>query len=605
MINSQRKVELLKRNHNKLLKRALIFFVAFICGCSSDGKPVKSTNTVSDPVEIKLEGINRQDVKDNITGYLSSLPQISKKKARMYGPDISSKITLAVHSFGYYHPNIELDFPKKDSKDNSLVAKVDLGKPLFIRNFQVEIIGEGAFFQSFKNIISKSGIGPYTLLNHGKYEQLKSDLKENAIALGFFDSKLITSRILVYQEQNAADIVLIYDTGKRYSFGKLIVDDKTEWLLRPSKSLVNFKEGDAFSSAKLNNFSTSLSQTNFYRSIDIQPVVEERKEGKVPVKLALERQAKNQYRVGVGYATDEGIRGLVGWDKPLIGSAGHSFSSYIRASRVKKTAQAIYKIPHKNPNLDYFYIKLAQTRIDVNDTLSDISHGSFHYVANLVGKWRRDYYIAAEYEDYTQSDETGHPFNVMLGTLLSMRTTTGGLDPRAGYSISFDNKFGTKAASDYNFWKTELLFKGVFSPSENTRFLYKLFQGANLGFDAGKLPPSMRYFAGGDQSLRGFGYKTQSTRNSKDELTGSKYMSAATAEFEFPIGIQNSRGAVFLDSAIVTNNYKNDHHALFGPGIGYRYITPYGIAKIDIAYGIDTKRDKRDLRLHLQFGPEF
>jgi translocation and assembly module TamA len=115
----------------------------------------------------------------------------------------------------------------------------------------------------------------------------------------------------------------------------------------------------------------------------------------------------------------------------------------------------------------------------------------------------------------------------------------------------------------------------------------------------------MRYFAGGDQTLRGFSYKSQSTRNSKDELLGSKYMSCATAEFEFPIGISNSRGAVFLDSAIVTNDYKEDHHLLYGPGIGYRYITPYGIAKIDIAYGIDNHRDKHGVRLHLQFGPEF
>ncbi|MBE6422302.1 autotransporter assembly complex protein TamA [Succinivibrio dextrinosolvens] len=605
MFNRQHKVEFSIMKSTFILECALAIAVTVAGGCSSDGKPVKSAGTVSNPVSIKVDGINRPDVRDNVYGYLSSLPQISKDKVRLYGKEITDKITLAVHSYGYYHPKIDIDYPKRDEPSRQLVAKVDLGKPLFIRNFQVEILGEGAFYQSFKRIVEKSGIGPYTLLDHGKYEKLKTDLKENAISLGFFDSKLISSRILVYQEQNAADIVLIYDTGKRYKFGNLITDEKTEWLLKPSRSLINFKEGDAFSSATLGNFSTSLSQTNYYRSVDVQPIVEDRKDGYVPVKLGLERQAKNQYRVGIGYSTDEGIRGLLGWDKPLISSHGHSFSSFVRASQKKKTAQAIYKITHKNPNLDYFFIKLAQTRIDLNDTLADISHASFHYVANLVGKWRRDYYIASEYEDYTQSDEKGHSFNTMLGTMISMRTTTGGLDPRAGYSIVWDNKFATKAVSDLTFWKSELTFKGVLSPSENTRFLYKLYQGANLGFDAGKVPPSMRYFAGGDQNLRGFGYKSQSTRNAKDELTGSRYMSAATAEFEFPIGMQNARGAVFLDSAIVTNNYKNDRHLLFGPGVGFRYITPYGIAKLDVACGIDNHRDKRGLRLHLQFGPEF
>lgn len=605
MFNRQHKVRFRLKKSTFIIECALAIAVSVAGGCSSDGKPVKSVNTVPNPITIKVNGIKRQDVRDNVYGYLSSLPQIAKEKSRLYGKEISDKITLAVHSYGYYHPKINLDYPKRDSKSRELVADVDLGKPLFIRNFQIEILGEGAFYQSFKKIVEKSGIGPYTLLDHGKYEQLKAALKDNAISLGFFDSKLISSRILVYQEQNAADIVLIYDTGKRYKFGKLITDEKTDWLLTPSRSLINFKEGDYFSSHTLNSFSTSLSQTNYYRSVDVQPVVEERKDGQVPVKLGLERQAKNQYRVGIGFSTDEGIRGILGWDKPLISSKGHSFSSFVRASKKKQTAQAIYKIPHKNPNLDYFFIKLSQTRIDLNDTLSDISHGSFHYVANMVGKWRRDYYVATEYENYTQADEDGHSFNTMLGTMLSMRTSTGGLDPRAGYSIVFDNKFSSRIISDLTFWKSELTFKGVLSPTENTRFLYKLYQGANLGYDAGKVPPSMRYFAGGDQTLRGFSYKSQSTRNSKDELLGSKYMSCATAEFEFPIGISNSRGAVFLDSAIVTNDYKEDHHLLYGPGIGYRYITPYGIAKIDIAYGIDNHRDKHGVRLHLQFGPEF
>lgn len=605
MFNHQHEVEAIIKKSAFIFKCALGIAVAVAGGCSSDGKPVKSVNSVSNPISIRIDGVKRQDVRDNINGYLSSLPQISKEKSRLYGKEITDKITLAVHSFGYYHPVINIDYPKRESVSRELVAKVDLGKPLFIRNCQVEIIGEGAFYTSFKKIIEQSGIGPYTLLDHGKYEQLKTALKEKAIALGFFDSKLISSRILVYQEQNAADIVLIYDTGKRYKFGKMVTDEKTDWLLKPSRSLINFSEGYAFSADKLSSFTTSLSQTNFYRSVDVQPVVEARKDGYVPVKVALERQAKNQYRVGLGFATDEGIRGLLGWDKPLISSNGHSFSSYVRASSVKQTAQAIYKIPNKNPNLDYFFIKLAQTRIDLNDTLSDVSHASVHYVANLVGTWRRDYYIAAEYEDYTQSIEKGHSYNAMVGTLLSMRTSTGGLDPRAGYSISFDNKFATKAVSDLTFWKSDLTFRGVLSPTENTRFLYKLYQGANIGFDAGKVPPSMRYFAGGEQTLRGFGYKSESTRNSIGELTGSRYMSATTVEFEFPIGIKNSRGAVFLDSAIVTNNYKKDHNVLLGPGIGFRYITPYGIAKLDVAYGIDNKRDKHGLRLHLQFGPEF
>ena len=72
------------------------------------------------------------------------------------------------------------------------------------------------------------------------YEKLKEDLKSRALEIGFFDAKIISSRILVYKEQNVADIQLVFDTGKRYQFGAVIADAKTKELMQPSLSLQNF-----------------------------------------------------------------------------------------------------------------------------------------------------------------------------------------------------------------------------------------------------------------------------------------------------------------------------------------------------------------------------
>src|SRR5574344_66642 len=602
-----------KQQYGKLAKEISRFFclgfivvsLPMLLACSSDGKPLKIKNSIyTDAIKVRVKGIENDAVSDNVEAYLSSLPVISKARAKLYGREISDKITLAVHSFGYYHPEIEIQYPNEKTKDHNLVAKVDLGKPLFIRNAQIEIIGEGAYYQSFKDIISKSGISSYKLLNHGSYQKLKDDLQAKTLELGFFDAKLVSARILVYQEQNAADIVLIYDTGKRYQFGSVLADAKSKKLLKPSTSLVNFHEGMNFSSKTVSAFSASLSQTNFYRSVDVRPLVEQRKDGKVPVSVELERQSKNLFRLGLGLSTDEGVRGLAGWDKPLINDKGHSFSSYVRASQVKKEAQGIYKIPHKNPNLDYFYIRLSQSRIDLNDNLSDVSHASFHYVANMTGVWRRDYYVAAEYENYTQGFEKAKPFNLMLGLQLSRRSTSGGLDPKTGYSIVWDNRLGSRALSDANFWHTEFTLKGIVSPSVNTRVLYKLIQGANIGSDSFKVPPSMRFFAGGERTLRGFSYKSASSRDAFGKLTGSRYLTSATTEFMFPIGFKNSRGAVFLDAAVCTNDYKN-RHLLLGPGIGYRYQSAFGLIKVDLAYGMDRHSKNNQFKLHLLFGPEF
>ena len=578
-------------------------FFTFLLSCSS-GKPVKSDKVI-DPVTLQVKGVNNPEVLNNINAYLEGLPTISKRRVRLYSPEITDKITLAVHSFGYYHPKVSFTYPKRHDTSAVLGIDVDLGKTLFIRYCNIEITGEGAYYESFAQIVRNSGLGPYKLLNHGAYEELKTALRNNAQTLGFFDSHLVSSRILVYQDQNVADISVIFDTGKRYKFGDIRISEESRALLAPAESLIDIQKNGSYSAKKVANISQNLSRTNYYRSVDVQTLVEERKNGEVPVSIEVERKPTHHYRLGVGFSTDESIRGLVGWDMPMVNSMGHAYTSFVRASREKKTAQLIYKIPHKDPNLNYFYIKLAQTRVDWEDTLSDISHASLHYVDNIHGNWKRDYYIAGEYEDYKQASQKGHPTNLMLGLTLLMSSSTGGIDPKMGFSVSFDNRIASSAISDQTFWHSELVFSGVYTFFEDYKFIYKLMQGANIGRDAGDVPPSMRFFAGGDRILRGFGYKSESVRDSQGKLLGSRYITAGTAEFEFPIGISNSRGAVFMDAAVCTNNYVKDHHLLLGPGIGYRFISDYGIFKIDLAYGINSRRDYRKLRLHVAFGLEF
>lgn len=595
-------------NFTKLCARKNLYMLCLpifvLCACSSDGKPQK-ISSLDDPVTFYLTGVDRYDVKTNILLYLNELPVISKQRARLYSREIIEKIQQASHAYGYYHTKVELEYPKKDDeKDLQIKVKVDLGKPLFVRNCDISVIGDGAEYQSFSKIIKSSGIRSYSILDHGKYKKLKEDLKIRALELGLFDAKFSISRIIVYEEQNAADIEILFDTGSRYMFGSLEANDETKELMKPSSPLFKLYEGTNFSSKAVNDYISAMSQTNYYRSIDIRPLAEKKQNNKVPVYIDLQRQTNNLFRVGAGYSTDENFRGILGWDKPLINEKGHSFSSFIRASSVKIDAQAVYKIPRTDPNLDYYYIKLAQTHTDYNDTLSDLSHASIHYVAKKTGSIIRDYYLSAEYEDYKQGIDKDYVVSVMPGILLSKRSSTGGLVPKTGYSISLDTKFSSKIVSDYNFVHSELNIKGVFSLFESrNRILYRFTQGGNFGSDAIKAPASLRFFAGGDQNLRGFSYKSQSNREA-GLLSGSRYITSGSVEYNFPIPFENMLGAVFLDSAVYTNDYK-EIKPLYGPGIGLRYTTSYGVLKVDVAYGIDNHRKENNLKLHLTFGPEF
>lgn len=571
-----------------------------LSGCSSDALPEHEV-LVKDPVSFKVEGVSGE-LYSNVKAYLDSMAVISKKRVFFYSREIEEVSSKAMRAYGYYHPEIKVQLPKEeDDQDSTVVVTIDQGKPVFIRNCTVEILGEGLEYQVFTDILDSSQLHPYQKLNHGQYEQLKKDIHQIALSLGFFDGKFTSSRIMVYKDQNVADIELLYDSGKRYKFGELLMDDETKELFKPSHKLQKFKQGDNFATDIINSFVSSLNQTGYYNSVDVRPALDKAHDYQVPLELRLARRANNNVRLGLGYSTDEGPRILIEWNKPLLNERGDSLSSLTTLTPVTQEAQLLYKIPRNNPNLDYYTLNASQMHVDLNDTLSDRSQLAAHYVANETGVWRRDYSLRFEYEDYSQAREKDRAINLMPALKLSRRESSGGFDPKRGYSLSLEALGGSRAITDHSFVQINASYKGVISPSENTRFLFKLQQGANLGPDAGNVPPSLRYFAGGDNSVRGFGYRDKAPHGNGG-LKGGKYLTTGTVELQFPFGVSSSRLALFLDVGTATDDYEDE--LLYGPGLGYRFLSPYGIVRVDFAVGMQQDADNL-YHLHFAFGPEF
>ena len=583
---------------------------AAMLGCASVALSSCSTNDdlperevlVEDPVSFSVSGVSGE-LLTNVEAHLGSLAVIPKKRAFFYIREIKEVTTKALRAYGYYHPKIKVTLPEKDKKEDTVVkVEVEQGKPLYIRQSKIEVLGEGVKYKVFEDLLKNTELGSYKILNHGVYEELKNAIHNTALSMGFFDGKFTSKRIMVYQNQNFADIELVYDSGKRYDFGELIMNDETAELYKPSHPLQNFKIGDKFATKKINNFVSSLNQTGYYNSVDVRPVLDKAENFQVPVEMHLERRSNNNMRIGLGYSTDEGPRVLLEWNKPLLNSRGDSLSTLMTLTKITQDAQLVYKIPGENPNLDYYTINAAQTHTDFNDTLSDRTQLAVHYIANQTGRWRRDYALRLEYEDFDQAKEEGRTLNLMPAVSFTRRESSGGYDPTRGYSITLEALGAAGAISDNSFVQVKGTYKGLIAPTENTRFLFRLEQGANFGPDAGEVPPSLRFFAGGDNSIRGFGYRDRSAMQPWGGLKGAKYLTVGSAEFQFPMGISNSRLALFCDVGTATDDYKDE--LMYGPGLGYRFLSSYGIVRVDVAVGLQ-KNEEDVYQLHFAFGPEF
>ena len=117
------------------------------------------------------------------------------------------------------------------------------------------------------------------------------------------------------------------------------------------------------------------------------------------------------------------------------------------------------------------------------------------------------------------------------------------------------------------------------------------------------LPPSLRYYAGGDRSVRGYGWREigPRIRNSVGDTYALGAQNVVTASIEYERYFKGPWGAaVFVDSGSAFDGKSPDMHT--GVGIGLRWRSPVGPVRIDIARGL--KSPDSPFTLHLNIGAD-
>jgi translocation and assembly module TamA len=174
------------------------------------------------------------------------------------------------------------------------------------------------------------------------------------------------------------------------------------------------------------------------------------------------------------------------------------------------------------------------------------------------------------------------------------------VDPHNGYRVQFDAQVAKEGLlSDTNLLHGNVMLKGLTTVAQNHRLLGRVQLGGNATNGYKSVPPSLRFFAGGDQSVRGYDYQTLSPENSDGDRIGGRYMVAGSVEYQYSIA-EKWRLATFIDKGNSFNDLKFADLKT-GIGVGVRWVSPVGPIRLDLAHAMD---DDGGVRLHFSMGPE-
>ncbi|ODW34939.1 autotransporter assembly complex protein TamA [Vibrio parahaemolyticus] len=547
-------------------------------------------------VSLKLKGIDGA-LEDNVKAYLSSIPEKDYSTSLRFQARLDQSITEALNALGYYHAKISYSISEGNDE---LIVNIHKGLPVKIKVMDVVISGEAKEDEEFANLIAKSPLKVGRILNQGEYDSLKSGIRNLALQRGYFNGDFKLNKLEVIPELNEANVRLHYDSGIRYHFGPVEITGSQIWENRV-ESMRPFEIGEPYLVSDVGEYNQNLSNTDWFSSVFVEPDLSKLEDGReLPIKVSLAPAAKNQIETGIGYSTDTGVRGTLKWKKPWVSARGHSFNTALSLSKPEQTITAGYKIPLDDVLREYYQLQFGLKHLDNRDTESLESNLAVERHWLTDGGWHKTVYVRHLYENFSQGLQDDGVQFVLPGATFSRTRVRGGSMPMWGDKQSVTVEYGDPALLS----ETRVLrllgrsswIRGI---GENHRGLFRLEGGANITEEFEKLSPSLRFFAGGDNNIRGYGYESISPVDESGALTGAKYILSSTLEYQYRV-YGNWWATTFYD---IGDAFNDTPEWKSGAGVGIRWASPVGPVSFDFAWGLDEKPNN-EFRIHFSLGPE-
>ena len=173
--------------------------------------------------------------------------------------------------------------------------------------------------------------------------------------------------------------------------------------------------------------------------------------------------------------------------------------------------------------------------------------------------------------------------------------------PGKGYALGFELAAGTTLSQDHQpFTRTVGRWLGIF-PLETGRIAMRAEAGAVLAKDTARIPSTQLFRTGGDNTVRGYGYRDIGIALANGVIGPGRYLAVGSIEWQRPITLKGRSSefeqTVFVDAGAVADK-PQDLTPSFGVGTGVRWKSPIGPLQIDLAYGLKVKQ----ARLHISVG---
>ncbi len=503
----------------------------------------------------------------------------------------------ALEPFGYFSPEIRITPPPEGK--GGLLIEVAPGEPVRVRNAGIAVTGPGAEDPVLKGAVANFAPAPGAVFDQVQYETSKARVNRGLADRGYFDAEFATHRVEVTRAERVADIALGWNSGRRYALGPVLYEQLPKEILDHAvlERIITWEPETPFEQTRLDALRESLARLDYFSGIDIAPEPTQAQDGVVPIKITLTPAKRSIYSAGLSYGSTNGAGVRLGVERRYLNKRGHKALAEIDWAQQRKAAAAQYRIPafawvegwytlglsFVDEQTDYIDNRRADLMIARSGEISD----KWRVVAAVHALRERWAYTAEDDGD----PDTPPVFNYATVLYPELSGDYVNVDqrlaPRRGWGGNALLRAGVGGAgADATFVQAHANLRWFKGLGADSRLLLRGELGHTFSGDLGLLPPTLRFHAGGDRSIRGYGWREVGPRvgaAGNEFPVGARNVVTASIEYERyfngPWG-----AAVFVDTG---SAFDARPDLRTGVGVGLRWRSPVGPLRVDLAHGLD------------------
>jgi len=408
--------------------------------------------------------------------------------------------------------------------------------------------------------------------------------------------------VTVDAEQRTAKIYLVADSGSRFAFGDIRIEGLVHQPASAITNLAPFRKGSAYSERQLLDWQERIQKLNLFDNLFVTTDLDPTQAGTTPVVVQLHELPLQMATTGIGVSSNTGPR--VSLEHVHRNVAGLDWQSKTKLQLgVKESTGQIDLTSHPWPGRRRGLISLQGSYlVDSDNAVSTSQYLRVGQLREGERLERTDYAELQRAQVRSASNQIVSSAAAISGTaqwifrdvdsqILPTRgsTSLGQLTGGRTYSALDDEGYFGRAYARVT-WYQPLPAHWYATVRGEV--------GQVFARDQVSVPDTQLFRAGGDESVRGYAYRSLGVL--KDGvIIGGRSTFTTSLEVAHPLvaSLPSLWGALFVDAGDAADRFGNLQPKL-GYGAGVRWRSPVGPLRLDLAYGEAVQR----WRLHFSVG---